>query len=319
MKASIGFIGCGVTGTAIACLLHRQAYPVVAAYSRSLASTARLSSFCEGSTICTDPQQVGDLASVVFITTPDDVISDIASVIAWHPGQVVIHCSGVHSTDILAHAGQCEAHSACLHPLQTFAGIDEAISTIAGSTIAIEGEGKGLAVARELAVALDGNVILLNSGDKVLYHAAAVTLSNYLVALIKMAAEFWQSLGVSQENAVRAMLPLLKGTVNNIERVGVPGCLTGPIARGDIETIKKHLAALEKSHPESLELYRLLGLKTLPIASSKGRLSAETGDEIRRLLDGKEIITQSNTDDFYRGIWLETDAGSHVSIIDKSR
>ncbi len=106
-----------------------------------------------------------------------------------------------------------------------------------------------MSLARELAKAMKGNIIMLKAGDKVLYHAAAVTLSNYLVTLMKTAADLWQSFGIPQEEAVKALLPLLKGTVNNIERVGIPGCLTGPIARGDVETIRKHVAALEKAHP----------------------------------------------------------------------
>ncbi|MCX5997404.1 MAG: DUF2520 domain-containing protein [Chloroflexi bacterium] len=305
IKTTIGFIGAGVTGTALAYQLWRQGYRVVAASSRSIASAQRLAAKIEGCAACSSPQQVADLARVVFITTPDDIIADIAARLKWHPGQTLIHCSGVHSTDILEPAQKYGAHVCCLHPLQTFAGIDEAISNIPGSTFAIEGDDFGLSLARQLATALQGNIIVLKPGDKVLYHAAAVTLSNYLVTLMKTSADLWQSFGIPREEAIKAMLPLLKGTVNNIERVGIPGCLTGPIARGDVETIRKHVAALEKDHPDAIDTYRLMGLKTLGIALARGHLSLETAGEIRDILEGHGQHISSYYDDLYRELGID--------------
>ena len=299
MKPTIGFIGAGMTGTALAARLWQRGYPVVAVSSRSMGSARRLASFVRGCTVCDGPQQVADLASVVFITTPDDVIADIAAGIRWRPGQIAVHCSGVHSTDILEPAGKYGAHACCLHPLQTFAGIEEAIDNISGSTFALEGDEAGLAAARGMAQALDGNIILLKAGDKVTYHIAAVTLSNYLVALMKTSADLWQSFGIPQEEAVKALLPLLKGTVRNIERVGIPGCLTGPIARGDVETVRKHMAALGKGHADKLDIYRVMGLKTLEIARAKGRISLETAEEIRDLLNGQCEAPAHDSDYLY--------------------
>jgi len=88
--------------------------------------------------------------------------------------------------------------------------------------------------------------------------------------------------------ATQALLPLLKGTVNNIERVGLPRCLTGPIARGDIGTIQKHLAALERRAPELLEAYGELGLQTVPIALAKGGLDEAGAEALRRILLNRE-------------------------------
>ena len=244
MKMTIGFIGAGMTGTALAVRLWQRGYPVVAVSSRSIESARRLSSLVSGCAVCDGPQQVADLAQLIFITTPDDVIPDIAAGVRWRHGQIAVHCSGVHSIDILEPAAASGAHVCCLHPLQTFAGLEEAINNISGSTFALEGDEEGLAAATEMAQALEGNIILLKPGDKVKYHIAAVTLSNYLVALMKTSADLWQSFGIPQEEAVKALLPLLKGTVRNIERVGIPGCLTGPIARGDVETVRKHVGAL---------------------------------------------------------------------------
>ena len=300
IRPTIGIIGAGVTGTALADRLHQQGYRVTAVNSRTLASAQRLASSITGCAICSTPQQVADLAQAVFITTPDDRIADIAAAVNWHSCQYVIHCSGVHSTDILEPAHKFGAFTCCLHPLQTFASIEEAIHNMHGSTFALEGDPEALAVAEEMAVALQGTIIRLKASDKILYHAAAVTLSNYLVTLMKTAADLWQSFGVKQEDAVRAMLPLLKGTVNNIERVGIPGCLTGPIARGDIGTVQKHLQALEKDNPGALDTYRTLGLQTISIALAKGRISLETADELRSALEGRVTFNENDYNEFYR-------------------
>jgi len=305
MKPNIGFIGAGMTGTALATRLWQRGYPIAAVNSRSLGSAKRLASFVRDCTVCDGPQQVADLASVVFITTPDDIISDIAAGIRWRPGQVAVHCSGVHSIDILEPASRSGAHACCLHPLQTFAGIEEAINNISGSTFALEGDEAGLAVAREMAQALEGNIILLKAGDKVTYHIAAVTLSNYLVALMKTSADLWQSFGIPQEEAVKALLPLLKGTVRNIERVGIPGCLTGPIARGDVETVRKHVTALGKGQSEKMDIYRVMGMKTLEIALAKGRISLETAEEIRNLLNGMNATKAPDYRDTFNNYDLE--------------
>jgi predicted short-subunit dehydrogenase-like oxidoreductase (DUF2520 family) len=300
VRPTIGIIGAGVTGTALACQLWQQGYQVVAVNSRSLSSSERLASMVSGCLVCQSAQEVSNLSQVVFITTPDDIIADVAQKLTWTEGQIVVHCSGVHSTDILEPAHKYGAGICCLHPLQTFASIEEAIHNISGSTFALEGDGPVLDIARDMAEAMNGNVILLKAGDKVLYHAAAVTLSNYLVTLMKTAADLWQSFGIPQDEAVKALLPLLKGTVNNIERVGIPGCLTGPIARGDVETIRKHVTALEKSHPASIDAYRVLGINTLSIALAKGRISLETADEIRSILDKTDQVDADQRDAMFR-------------------
>lgn len=314
VKPTIGFIGAGVTGTALACQLSQQGYNIVAVYSRSRTSSTRLARKVKRCHVCNTPQEVSDFAQAIFITTPDDIIADVAEKLKWHEGQIIIHCSGVHSTDILEPAHRYGASVCCLHPLQTFASIEEAINNIAGSTFALEGDQKILDIARDMAKAMNGNIIFLKAGDKVLYHAAAVTLSNYLVTLMKTAADLWQSFGIPQDQAVKSLLPLLKGTVNNIERVGIPNCLTGPIARGDVETVRKHVIALEKTHPASIDAYRILGIKTLSIALAKGRISLETAEEIRSLLsmndtaetDQKEAVFQQFGIDFASGFLAST-------------
>ncbi len=117
-----------------------------------------------------------------------------------------------------------------------------------------------------------------------MYHAAAVIACNYLVTLVKLATDLWQTFGISTQQATQALLPLLRGTINNIDTVGIPRCLTGPIARGDTGTVGKHLAALQKIAPTVLSAYRELGLHTIPIALGKGRINQQQAQELQAIL-----------------------------------
>jgi predicted short-subunit dehydrogenase-like oxidoreductase (DUF2520 family) len=123
----------------------------------------------------------------------------------------------------------------------------------------------------------------------VLYHAAAVFACNYLVTLVKLALDLWKDFGVSSREATRALLPLLKGTINNIDNIGLPNCLTGPVARGDLGTIEKHLSVLESRSPSLLTTYKELGLQTIPIALAKGKVNEQKAEEMKTLLSlGRE-------------------------------
>ena len=286
-RSKIGFIGAGTVGTALAIRLSGKGYPVVAVSSRTITSAERLAETVPGCRAYDNAQAVADSAQLVFITTPDDAIAKVAGEIQWKTGQGVVHCSGADSTDILEPARQCGAIVGGFHPLQTFANTAHAIENIPGSTFAIEADALLLATLQGMATDLEGTFIKLNAGDKVLYHAAAVVACNYLVTLVKMATDLWQSFGVSSQQATRSLLPLLRGTLNNIDNVGIPDCLTGPIARGDSGTIKKHISALERSAPGILSTYRELGLQTIPIALAKGKIDDEKGNELQTLL--KEV------------------------------
>ena len=280
----VGFIGAGTTGTALAVRLFQKECPVIAVSSRSLTSAQRLAGLVPNCQICQTAQELADIAELVFITTPDDVIARVCSEVQWHKGQSVVHCSGAHSVDILEPAQKLGATVGSFHPLQTFAGIDQAIENLPGSFFALEAEEPLLSRLKDLIPLLDGNWVELKPGDKVLYHAAAVFACNYLVTLVKMALALWQDFGVTQKDATTALMPLLKGTINNIDTIGLPDCLTGPIARGDLGTISKHLNALEAKSPTLLHTYKELGLQTVPIALAKGKVDEHRADEMKALL-----------------------------------
>jgi predicted short-subunit dehydrogenase-like oxidoreductase (DUF2520 family) len=279
----LGFIGAGTVGTALSVRLSGLGYPVVAVSSRSQTSAQKLAQSVKGCRVF-DNQGVADNAELIFITTPDDAIARVASQIKWRPGQAAVHCSGADSTDILKPAKELGAQVGVFHPLQTFASVKQAMENIPGSTFALEAEEPLLKTLQEMATALGGNWVEVKAGDKVAYHAAAVIACNYLVTLLKLATDLWQTFDVPPQKATKALLPLLRGTIHNIETVGIPQCLTGPIARGDVGTIKKHLDALERATPHLVATYRELGLQTIPIAVAKGKIDKNQAEELRVIL-----------------------------------
>ena len=283
---SLGFIGAGTVGTALAMRLREKGYPVAAVSSRTQASARRLAEMAPGCRVHETAQGVADEAEMVFITTPDDAIAGVAAGVRWHPGQSVVHTSGACSLEVLEPARKLGARVGAIHPLQTFASIQQAIENLPGSTFALEAEGELLSKLRDIAHALEGQVVELRGGDRALYHAAAVFACNYWVTLVKLAADLWGGFGVPTDQAVKALIPLLRGTLNNLAQVGLPQALTGPIARGDVGTIKRHIEALERKAPELLSTYRELGLQTLPIALAKGKVDEKRAQEIGKILEG---------------------------------
>jgi len=281
----LGFIGAGTVGTALAVRLNGEDYQVTAVSSRSLTSARKLAEAVTGCHAYVNKQDVADAAELIFITTPDDAIASVAAETQWHRGQSVVHCSGALSTDILEPARKLGARVGAFHPLQTFASIKQAIENIPGSTFAVEAEEPLSGTLKDMATTLDSHWIELKASDKVAYHAAAVIACNYLVTLVKLATDLWQSFNVPQPQAIQALLPLIRGTIHNIDTVGIPQCLTGPIARGDIETIKKHLDALEKVAPALLSTYRELGRQTIPIAHAKGKIDRHQVEELEAILN----------------------------------
>jgi len=282
-----GFIGAGTTGTALAVRLSQKGCPVVAVSSRTLSSAQKLAALVPDCRVYHTAQDVAEAAELVFITTPDDVIAQVCGEARWREGKSVVHCSGAHSVDILESAKRLGVAVGSFHPLQTFADVDQAIQNLPGSTFALEAEEPLLTTQKELTRLLNGNWVVLKPGDKVLYHAAAVFACNYLVTLVKLALDLWQNFGVSPKEATRALLPLLEGTINNIDNIGLPDCLTGPVARGDSGTMERHLRALETRSPTLLTTYKELGLQTIPIALAKGKVSEQKAEEMKALLSLK--------------------------------
>jgi predicted short-subunit dehydrogenase-like oxidoreductase (DUF2520 family) len=291
IRSTVAIVGCGTVGTAIGKLL-KDAGHCISGVATSNLETARRAAEVTGSEGFSDcPWQITRGADVVFITTPDDLIESTCMSISEHRGfeknAVVIHCSGALSSDILSSARDCGCVVATLHPLQSLASVDQAVSLVPGSFCTIEGDESALPVVRQIVEDMGGILLKTTAEKKTLYHAAAVAASNYLVTLIHLALELDQAAGLPGDTSFTALLPLIRGTLSNIGARGIPGALTGPIARGDMATVSAHLKAVEKDAPELLLLYRCLGLYTVDLARAKGTISQEAADKLVALLGQK--------------------------------
>jgi predicted short-subunit dehydrogenase-like oxidoreductase (DUF2520 family) len=282
----LGFVGAGRTGTALARGLAAVGWPVVAVSSRTAAHAEALAACLPGARALPDARGVAAAADVVFLTVPDAAISAVAEAIAWTRGQGVVHASGVESLGPLAAAARQGALVGCFHPLQTFAVVPppDALAPFVGITCALEGDHALLLRLEAMARALGARPQALPPETKLLYHTAAVLASNYLVTLLHLAADLWRTFGVPEREATEALLPLVRGAVDNVAAHGAIEALTGPIARGDATTVEKHLQALAAARPEALATYRALGGATLDLARLRGDLDAEALAALEALL-----------------------------------
>lgn len=283
---TLGIIGAGPVGTTFGVCLSKRGFPVVGVADINAAAAEGFARRVAGGRVFARAQELVDAAEIVFITTADDRIAPVCAALAWRQGQVVVHCSGASTVQALEAARQQGALVGSLHPCQSFAGVEEAIHSLPGSTFAIEAQEPVKTILSAMARALEGQIVYLTSADKTLYHAAAVMACNYFVTLEKLATDLWQNFGKTSADGLRAYMPLLKGTLANIEKTGFPNCLTGPIARGDLATVRRHLSALQQSAPEMVPLYKQLGRFTIPIGQAKGSLTAEKAGELEALLTG---------------------------------
>src|SRR5256885_648804 len=287
-KVTLGFIGAGRVGTGLASGFARAGVNVVAIASRTSASAQRLAKRVRGARACA-PQEVVDRADIVFLTVPDDAIEGIASSLRWRAGSACVHCSGAADLDVLQKAVADGALAGGFHPLHMFGGGGEPPGTLAGCAIALAGPDTLVEKLERLARVLDAKPLRLPEGGRALYHAAANFSGAFVIALIQETIALWGKLGIVEADALAALLPLVRGTADNAEKLGTAGGLGSAIARGDAGAIRRHLDVPAREAPDSLEPYRLLSLRTIPLALAKGTLKPEVAKEITALLE-KSIL-----------------------------
>jgi len=288
-RGTTAILGLGKVGMAVGYLLRSAGYRIVAVASRSTASLNKGVVYTGGKPY-TSFSDAAARAECILITTADDAIEfvckQIASTGSIKPGNKVIHMSGAGGLNLLKAAHDAGANVASIHPLQSFADVEGAIQNIPGSTFGITTEDEIREWSVQFVRDLGGIPFFISDADKPLYHAAACIASNYLTTLIHMVQELFQSLGLTESDAMRAFWPLVKGTIRNIEAKGTAHALTGPIARGDVGTIKKHVDVLLNKQPELLSAYIVLGRLTADLAFEKGTLSSDDAKLIKQLLMG---------------------------------
>src|SRR2546421_792728 len=253
-KVTLGFIGAGRAGTGLASDFARAGVNVVAIASRTSASAQKLAKRVRGARACA-PQEVADRADIAFSTVPGDSIEVVAAGVRWRAGAACVHCSGAADLDVLRKAVADGALAGGFHPLHMFGEAGERRGALAGSSIALAGPDALVQRLARLARALDARPLRLPEGGRALYHAAANFSGAFVIALIQETVALWGRLGIAQGAALAALLPLLRGTADNVEKLGAAGGLGSAIAPGDAGAIRRHLDVLASEAPQSLQLY----------------------------------------------------------------
>ena len=281
-RLKVGIVGPGRAGTALGGALARAGHQVVAAAAVSELSKHRVRDHFPRAKL-TSPAGVLEAADLVLLTVPDDVlpglVEGLAATGAPYTGRLVAHASGAHGVRVLDPATRAGALPLALHPVMTFTGREDDVDRMKGVCFGVTAPEPLRPAAEALVIEMGGEPVFIAEENRALYHAALAFAANHLVTLVAEAASLLGQAGA--DNPERMLGPLLGAALDNALRLG-DAALTGPVARGDADTVASHLAALRAAAPEALPAYLALARLTADRALAAGRLSA--GDA-ERLLD----------------------------------
>ncbi|MCM3873843.1 MAG: DUF2520 domain-containing protein [Pyrinomonadaceae bacterium] len=289
-KPSVSIIGSGRLGTALAMALSALGYPIQAVVARRLSSARKAAALVGQNTLALKADELDLLppSSILLLTTPDDEIANTAKRLGGArriltKGGVALHTSGALSSDVLKPLIGIGFHPGSLHPLVSVSDPRTGQKSLSGAFYCIEGDAVATRMARAIVRDLRGRSFAIASHNKPLYHAAAVMASGHVLALYDFATEMLVQCGLKRGEALRVLLPLLQSTVNNLARSDTALALTGTFARGDVATVRRHIKALSNGPEEAIEVYRLLGDRSLKLAARNG-LEPKLVKQIRRTL-----------------------------------
>ena len=281
----IGVIGAGRVGAVLASALRTAGHEVVAAAGESDASRRRSESLLPGVPI-RKPSAVAGASDVLLLTVPDDMLSNVVAMLsasgAIHEGQYVVHTSGRHGLAVLAPAVAVGARPVALHPAMTFTGTEIDLPRLAGCVFGITVGDAERPLAERLVSELDGRAIWVPEDKRALYHAGLAHGANHLVTLVAQAMELLSATGA--EHPADTLRPLLQAALDNALQHG-DSALTGPIVRGDVETVRDHLVEVARNAPDTLPSYVALARATLDRVVTDGRVLPIRAVKIRDLLD----------------------------------
>lgn len=263
----VGFIGAGKVGFTLGKYFTENNINLIGYYSRNIESAKEAAEFTKTNYFNSSKEIISN-SEIIFITTPDDVIEEVWSSIekVSIKGKIICHCSGSLSSKIFSNIEIREAFGYSIHPMYAFSDKYNSHKRLKEATITIEGSKEKLEYMVKLFNDLGNKVKVISSENKSLYHIAAVTVSNHVIALVDRGIELLVKCGFSYDEAKDTLFPLMVNNMNNIGDKGIINSLTGPIERCDVDTISKHLEVLSD---DDRELYRLLSKRLVKIAKLK--------------------------------------------------
>jgi predicted short-subunit dehydrogenase-like oxidoreductase (DUF2520 family) len=284
-EAAIGIVGAGRVATTLGALLFERGAPVVAVSSRTAASAVNAARAIGSTVRAASLAELSARAGRVLIATSDDSISSVAEDLAASGFRgVALHTCGARGPEALQRLRELGVACGVLHPLQTFAPIG-ARTDLLGVAVVLVGDPAALQWGGEIVRAIEGRPLVLAPESLPLYHAGAVLAGNAIVAVVDAAVRVLAAAGITEREARSALGPLCRASLENTLRDGPVAALTGPVVRGDVQTVRLHLEALEGGPAHAIDLYRGIGRWLMAVARRRGtpeeRLSAlETALEV---------------------------------------
>lgn len=283
-RLRVGLIGSGRVGAPIAAALRQSGHEISGVSAVSLESRERAESLLPGVPIRETEQVCADV-DLVLLTVPDDVIGEIVEGLvatnAITAGQIVVHTSGRFGTEILRSVLTVQALPIAIHPVMTFTGTSVDVQRLQGTPFGVTAVDALLPIAQALVVDIGGEPFVIAEADRPGYHAALAWSSNFLATVVNQGSELMADLGITEPS--RFLAPLLGASLDNALRYG-DSALTGPIARGDVETVRAHREFFT-AHSTSLErAYVAMARLTAERAIGAGLLDLEDAEHLLGVL-----------------------------------
>jgi predicted short-subunit dehydrogenase-like oxidoreductase (DUF2520 family) len=289
-RLAVGVVSAGRVGAVVGAAWAAAGHHVVATSAVSRASVRRAETLLPDVPLL-PPDQVVAGADLALLAVPDDVlpglVRGLAAAGSFRPGQIVVHTSGAHGVAVLEPAAEHGVLPLALHPVLTFTGRIEDVARLAGSSVGVTaaaGDEAAWSVGEALVVEMGAEPVRVAEEVRPLYHAALAHGANHLVTLVRDCAETLEQAGIGP--AERLIAPLLSAALDNALRHG-DRALTGPVARGDVETVRTHLLELAARDPDLAETYRVLAARTARRASAAGLLPEHAAHEVLTILQEK--------------------------------
>lgn len=287
MARTISIIGAGRVGRALGKRLRERGWRIGAVVTRSK-STARAAVRAIGRGTALS-RITGDVlaADLILLTTPDDALPAVVRLLAEIggpkcKGKVILHTSATLDRTALAPLARLGANTGSLHPMQAFGG--KVIPQLSGVVFAIEGDQKARRTAQSIARSLGGITVAIDTGDKPIYHAAAVLAGGSAYPLIEAGVQMLMRIGFTRRSATQTLLPLIHQILDNIERIGPRAAWTGPLSRGDYGIVARHANALRRYPREFRESYAALALLAVRVLAKNPAAALEKS---KRALGGR--------------------------------
>ncbi|MFL0194775.1 Rossmann-like and DUF2520 domain-containing protein [Clostridium sp. WILCCON 0269] len=284
MKFNIGFIGAGRVGVTLGKYFPVNEVNLKGYYSKSESSAKEAASFTSSSYYSELKALIED-CNVIFITTPDDIIKEVWNKIKKYKlkDKIICHSSGSLSSSIFSDIDTLGAFGYSIHPMCAFSDKFNTYKTLYKIYFSIEGHDMYLSDLKLLFEKMGNNIIVLDKSKKPLYHLASVTVSNLVLSLLDVGCSYLGECGIDKGVAISALMPLIDNNLTNIKNKGFINALTGPVERGDIETIKHHLEVIPE---KDKALYKRLSLNLVNLSEKKH--IEKNWDNIKNELGGKE-------------------------------